>query len=241
MQVVRGDTIGGINTFLDDQRKELGPEDVTTITMAQFDNEYEVLYNGAQLGDVAALGIDDFVPRGSTALLDSLAKLITDTETCIARMEVKPDMVTFVVVTDGQENASREFNREKIRKLTADKEQGSWEFVYLGANQDAFAEASKMFKPGTMVGQTMTWIPNSGGTAAAYANVSKGVTMRRRSAKSYAASNAGSYAGYKTSDAGAFFDDSTDAEAKAFDVDIPEFELKKTKNIKGKEKSTTTT
>lgn len=141
MANIRDDTIGGINTFLDEQRKE--PEG-TRITYVQFDDVYEVVYDNVEVQYVPRITRETFVPRSMTALLDGIGKTVNRTASYIAAQapEDRPNKVLFVIVTDGHENASREFTREAVFELINSKQNNEdWQFVFLAANQDAIATA----------------------------------------------------------------------------------------------------
>ena len=130
METCRDDTIGGFNAFLREQQAEGG-----TLTLILFDHEYQVLYERKPIQDVAPLTSETFVPRGSTALLDAIGKTIKNTTSNIP---------TVVILTDGQENSSHEYTKAHIKDLIDQKTRDGWTFVYLGANQDAFAEAGQL-------------------------------------------------------------------------------------------------
>ena len=145
MEAVRADTIGGFNAFLSDQQKN--GTGTATITLAQFDDIYEVVYRAIALADAAPLTADTFVPRGSTALLDAIGKTIDETGTRLAALPEaeRPDKVIFVILTDGEENASRHFTMKQIsEKIRHQRDTYGWEFVFLGANQDAIATAAQI-------------------------------------------------------------------------------------------------
>jgi Mg-chelatase subunit ChlD len=127
METCRDDTIGGFNAFLGEQKVEGG-----TLTLILFDHEYQVVYSAKPIEEVAPMTRDAFVPRGSTALLDAIGKTIKDTPT---------GTPTVVILTDGQENSSHQYTKAHIKDLVEQKTKEGWTFVYLGANQDAFAEA----------------------------------------------------------------------------------------------------
>lgn len=131
METCRDDTIGGFNAFLREQQAEGG-----TLSLIQFDHEYQVVYPATPIGAVQPLTTQTFVPRGGTALLDAIGKTIKD----IAD-GTKP---TVVILTDGQENSSKEYTKAHIKDLIEQKTKDGWTFVYLGANQDAFAEAGSL-------------------------------------------------------------------------------------------------
>jgi hypothetical protein len=134
MQSIKSDVIGGFDAFVAEQR---AGEGLCTVTLAQFDTAYEVVYRGIPLGQVPALAL---WPRGSTALLDSMGKLITDTAAEIEALAEadKPGTVIVAIMTDGLENASREWRRPDIKALVEQQTNDSgWEFLYMGADQDA--------------------------------------------------------------------------------------------------------
>ncbi len=140
----RNDTIGGFNTFLEEQQKLPG---YATLTLAQFDDVYEVVYLDRPIKEVPKLTTETFVPRGSTALCDAIGRTIVTLGAKLAAMpEVdRPGKVVVVIITDGGENASHEYTREKIKALTEHQQaKYEWKFVYLGANQDAISVGSSL-------------------------------------------------------------------------------------------------
>jgi len=139
MNAIRDDTIGGFNTFLAQQKEAEGD---AVFTLAQFDNEYEVVHDFVDINDVPELDAKTFVPRGGTALLDGIGRTITELGAKLDNMveEDKPSSVVVVVLTDGEENQSREYTRDQIfEMITEQTEKYSWEFIFLGAGQDAIA------------------------------------------------------------------------------------------------------
>jgi hypothetical protein len=150
MQSIRDDTIGGFNTFLNEQRRQPGK---ATLTLVQFDSQdpYEVIHRIRSVGEVPELTQATYVPRANTPLLDAVGRGINDLEKCLFDMEPseRPGKVIFVVITDGQENASREFRRDQILKMIKDKEEHyGWQFVFLSADLDAVDDAAKQgFQP----------------------------------------------------------------------------------------------
>ncbi|MGA5541271.1 VWA domain-containing protein [Mycobacterium sp. NPDC051198] len=134
MQEIKSDVIGGFHAFLAEQRQADGQ---CVVTLAQFDHEYEVVYRGVPLDKVPQLELS---PRGRTALLDSMGKLITDTAAEIDGLpeEDKPGTVVVAIMTDGHENASVEWQRPAIKALVEQQTNDhGWEFLYMGADQDA--------------------------------------------------------------------------------------------------------
>ena len=134
MQSIASDVVGGFEAFVAEQRTGEG---LCTATLAQFDNEYEVVYRGIAIGQVPPLAL---FPRGMTALHDSMGKLITDTAAEINALpeDNKPGTVIVAIMTDGLENASREWRQADIKALVEQQTNDhGWEFLYMGADQDA--------------------------------------------------------------------------------------------------------
>ena len=151
MQSIKSDVIGGFDAFLAEQR---AGEGLCTVTLAEFDHEYEVVYRGIALGQVPPLAL---WPRGRTALLDSMGKLITDTAAEINALaeDDKPGTVIVAIMTDGMENASREWRRPDIKALVEQQtNDNGWEFLYMGTDQDA-VEVGKGL--GVKDGQAITY------------------------------------------------------------------------------------
>ncbi len=176
MQIVRDDTIGGFNSFLADQKSQPGE---ATFTLVQFDNEYEVVHAGKKIADVPELTASTFVPRGSTALLDAIGRAINETGKRLADLPEhdRPARVAFVVVTDGEENASKEFTRERVfEQITHQREKYNWQFIFLGANQDAIKAATDM---GMAAASSMTYAHNKMGTNEAFKSTSRKMSSYR--------------------------------------------------------------
>ncbi len=141
MQQICEDAEGGVNSFIAQQTNEPGE---AVLTLVQFDTEYEFLHNGVPISQVPKYSL---VPRGMTALLDAIGRAINETGERLSKMEEqdRPGLVIFVVVTDGLENSSQEFSKSDIKEMIErQQEKYSWHFTFLGANQDAFAEAGHM-------------------------------------------------------------------------------------------------
>jgi Mg-chelatase subunit ChlD len=141
MQSIRDDAEGGVNAFIEGQANEPGE---ALLTLVQFDTEYEFLHKGIP---VSQAGGYKLVPRGSTALLDAVGRAMNETGERLAAMAEKdrPGLVVFVVMTDGEENSSEEFSKADIKAMIQlQQEKYGWHFTFLGADQDAFAEAREM-------------------------------------------------------------------------------------------------
>ncbi len=136
---LESDTIGGYNSMLSKQKKEkTGKVSVTTVL---FDDQYELLYNQVPIEKVFPMTEEEYYVRGSTALLDAIGKTVMQVKANQDKKEIK-DKVLFVIITDGMENASREYRADQIKKLIEErKEKNNWEFLFLGANIDAIGAA----------------------------------------------------------------------------------------------------
>ncbi len=138
MEAIRDDTIGGFNAFLQQQKAEPG---FATLTLVQFDSQdpYEVIHRFKPIAEVPELTRETYVPRASTPLLDAMGRGINDLESSLSQLAEadRPGRVVMVVVTDGQENASREFRKEQIEKMIKD----GWQFVFLSADLAAIHDA----------------------------------------------------------------------------------------------------
>lgn len=136
MASVQDATISGFNEFINRQRHLPGEAMVMAV---KFDDQYEPLYDGP-LAEIPPLDRNSFVPRGMTALHDAIGRTIDEAGRRLAAMpeHERPEKIIFMILTDGLENASKEFTREKIADMVRhQREKYSWEFIFLGANQDA--------------------------------------------------------------------------------------------------------
>lgn len=176
MDSVATDTIGGFNKFLDDQQKAPGS---ATFTLHQFDHEFETPFPSSDIRKAPKLSVKTYVPRGSTALLDAIGRGINDTGNRLNNFAT-PDRagkVVFVIITDGLENASHEFTRDKVfEMITHQRDVYKWEFVFLGANQDAIKTARHY---GVSTANSMTYAANTQGVMDSMDAVSFNTTAYR--------------------------------------------------------------
>lgn len=170
------DTIGGFNTFIENQKKEEGEAILTTIL---FDDKYEVLHNGVNLKDVKPLTNKEYYARGMTALLDAIGKTINTVGERLSKTkeEDKPSKIIFVITTDGEENSSREFTQLKIKEMIEHQtNKYNWQFMFLGANIDAVGTAQSFGISGQFAAN---YTASSVGTDALYNTLSKSVSICR--------------------------------------------------------------
>lgn len=138
------DTIGGFNAMLEKQKKLEGEALISTVL---FDDRSEVIHDRKNIKKVEALTDKEYYVRGCTALLDAVGFAIHHIGNVhrYARDEDRPESTLFVITTDGMENASRHFRYEEIKKMIQrQQDKYGWEFIFLGANIDAAAEADRM-------------------------------------------------------------------------------------------------
>ena len=180
MNTVQRDAIGGYNTLLTEQQAESADE--AYITLILFDTTYTV-GDRMPVKDAVPLSEETYRPSGGTALLDALGRAITETGSRLAALseDERPDQVIVAIITDGEENSSREHSKAQIKKLIEhQQEKYDWKFVYLGANQDAFVEAHGLGidrKKGLVASYKSTSV----GTRQAYGGASRGISRMRKS------------------------------------------------------------
>lgn len=178
MTNIAKETIHGYNAFLEEQQSVKGN---AKITLVQFDHEYQTVYEAMEISNAPKLNRESYVPRGMTALLDAIGETIRKTREKIQLMSPKesPDRVIFVVITDGYENHSRHYSRKDIfQKISKMEKKHGWDFIFLGANQDAIAEAGRL---GVKPQKAMNFAPDSMGTQAIFEDLSRNISECRES------------------------------------------------------------
>jgi hypothetical protein len=134
MESIRTATIEGFDAFIAEQRNAPGR---CRVTLAQFDNQYEEVYRDLPIAEISGLVLE---PRGRTALLDSIGRLVTTAGARLASLpeERRPGTVIFGIMTDGHENASSEYTHAQVKALIERQtREHDWQFLYMGADQDA--------------------------------------------------------------------------------------------------------
>jgi len=177
MASIRTDTEGGFDTFITEQRKQPGD---ALVTLAQFDDQYEIVYENKPIFDVPPLTL---IPRGMTALLDAVGKTITSVGVSLAALaeDDRPAKVIMVILTDGYENSSKEWKVDAVKKLvTEQREHYGWEFIFLGANLDALNVAQGM---GIDAGSAMAYAASGAQVTSTMRSVSNYVTRTRGGSK----------------------------------------------------------
>lgn len=176
MYSLRTDTIGGFNSLLNSQKAE--PGDVT-FTAVKFNTSSEYIYNRVDIKDVKDLTDAEYCTGGCTALLDALGSTIDYIGKQLADTpeENRPSKVIFAVITDGFENASREYTYSIIKeKIEHQREKYNWQFMFIGANIDAVSEAEQLGMDKRMA---RNYTANSAGTDSVYSGMSKAMACMR--------------------------------------------------------------
>ena len=165
MSGLESDTIGGFNSMIEKQKKEAGEAVVSTVL---FDNESVVIHDRLPLNNVPRMTEEEYFTRGCTTLLDAVGGAIHHIGNVhkYARKEDVPEKTLFIITTDGYENASRRYDYDKVRKMIQrQKETYGWEFLFLGANIDAAAEAKRF---GIGADRAVDYLADAEGTALNY-------------------------------------------------------------------------
>jgi hypothetical protein len=161
MQEVKSATISGFNEYIASLKRD-DPE--ATFQLALFDTEGIDLAEARKAPDVEPLNDKTYIPRANTPLWDAIGRVVSESQ------DNGDTAYLVVILTDGKENSSVEWDRKKLAALIKEKESsGRWTFAYLGSNQDAWLEAAQF---GGRAGASMTYAANPVGTKAAYLTAS---------------------------------------------------------------------
>jgi uncharacterized protein YegL len=175
MSSIASDAIGGFNAFIEEQKKVEGE---ATVTLAQFDDGYDLIYDNVPLSEVVPLTSDTFRPRGMTALYDAIGRTVNAVSTRISCSQCDSGTKRIVaILTDGQENSSKEYSQDSISKVIShQRDEHDWEFIFLAANQDAFETGGAL---GIKKGDTFNFAATSDGTRSAYGSMNISATHYR--------------------------------------------------------------
>lgn len=169
------DTIGGFNSVLAKNKEQDGECFVSTVL---FDDETKVLHDRLNIQDVAPMTAKEYTLGGCTALLDAVGGAIRHHD-MIQRYQPedhKSNQVIFVIITDGLENASYKYSYDQVKEMIKGHESSGWEFMFLGANIDAAAEAGRM---GIKLENAANYVHDGTGTKAVYEDVCEAVSHCR--------------------------------------------------------------
>lgn len=185
MNAVRKDTIGGVNKFIEEQQKVPGE---ATFSLFQFDHEYDHVIKASPIASAKPLTEDTYMPRGNTCLYGAIGCAIQSTGERLKGMsdDQRPEKVIFVIVTDGEENSSHKHEWSRMHtartvKQDIDRQSSAykWQFVYIGANQDAITNAAAI---GIKGDNALNYAANAVGTEKLYGALSNNLRSMRAGA-----------------------------------------------------------
>ena len=177
MQEMVEPAISGFNRLLREQQQAPG---TARFTLVLFDDQYEVPFHSVPIAEVVELDTSTFVPRGGTALLDSIGRTVDELGKTLQQTPEadRPNQVILAILTDGEENASHRFTWQDIaQRIRHQTEKYQWQFLFLGANQDAIATAGKM---NIQAANTANFAANDESYAAAKSALSRKMSASRR-------------------------------------------------------------
>jgi len=180
MSSLQSRTIEGYNEFLNEQKQLDGDANFSLVLFSSPGKE-EIVFDSVDIQEISELTTENYRPGGATALYDCIGKTIKALKKRIKNLDKdeRPEKVLFVIITDGEENSSRTFGKDEVFKMINKREEkNDWSFIYLGANQDAFGEGSKM---GVKRGKTLDYAATDAGMNFAYANISNYTSSFRKS------------------------------------------------------------
>lgn len=172
---LESDTIGGFNAMLEKQKKQEGECFVTTVL---FNSEMKTLHDRIPLNEVNPMTDDDYCVGGCTALIDAIGSTVNHISKIhrYARKNDVPENTVFVIMTDGMENASREYSSDKVKKMLSEKKELGWEFLFIGANIDAVETAGSF---GISANRAVNYNADEKGTRVVYDAIATTVCKAR--------------------------------------------------------------
>lgn len=175
MSGLEDDTIGGFNSTLNKQREEDGEAFVTTVFFA---DKLKTIHDRLPITETTELTKKDYYPCGCTALLDAIGNSVIHIEQVhkYIRSEDIPENTVFVIITDGYENASRNYRYSQIKEMIAEKKKSNWDFIFIGANIDAINTAADL---GIDEDKASNYISDEIGTRAVYKSMCRAISAKR--------------------------------------------------------------
>ena len=180
MDEIKSDAIGGVNFFVKSQKEFQGE---TALSLILFNDNYSVVYDGRDIKEIPMLDEKTYIPNGTTAMLDAIGTTIDRVGERLFKTPEpeRPEKVVVAILTDGLENASKEYTYEQIAaKIKLQQETYNWDFVFLAANQDAVVAAEKI---AIRQEDAVNFEASSQGTSEAFNLMEKMVSHKRRKKK----------------------------------------------------------
>ncbi len=181
MRSLAKDTIGGYNSLLNEQRK-VGHENPAlraNVTTVLFDDRYILLHDRADINTVPDITEREYVPRGMTAMLDAIGRTLVSVGQNLAAMpeEERPGLVSVTIITDGYENASKEYRWDSVQKMIREqREKYSWVFSFIGTNIDVEKTSDDL---GIDRRMSRKFTATNAGTASVFASITRGTSAMR--------------------------------------------------------------
>lgn len=175
MSGLEADTVGGFNGMIEKQKKEKGEVVVSAVL---FDDVSEVLYDRVDIKKIPPMTDKQYFVRGCTALLDAVGSSVQYIKNVRKGLpkEERPEKTIFIITTDGMENASTMYSYAKVKEMIKKRQAKNWEFIFLGANIDAAAEADRM---GIKASRAVNYTCDAVGTVLNYQVLNETVTKMR--------------------------------------------------------------
>jgi hypothetical protein len=183
MASMADDVIGGFNRLLSDQQAD---GDDALVTLVQFDTHepQEVIAAAVPIAEMTPLDASTFVPRGGTPLLDATGTLLGSAAQRAAGRQadgLPPEEIVMVSITDGHENASREYTLTSVKQLISAYSAAGWTFVFLGAALDVYGEAGRL---GYDTRSVQSFLADGQGSQEAFASLSRSTSAKRSRVRS---------------------------------------------------------
>ena len=149
------EAVNAFNTFIDEQKKT-NIDDTVIVTLASFDNSYEIVFDRININELPKLTVEQVLPRGMTALNDAIGKLVNG-----AKHPKRPTVL--LIQTDGHENASQEFTTPAIKALIEQKQKDGWDVNFIGAGLSKFEVETQATMRGVLLGKAVAFQANAEG------------------------------------------------------------------------------
>jgi len=178
MDAIASDIVGGLNALIKEQREKL-VNAICKVSAYKFDDVYETIFENQDLATLRVMTLEDFQPRGMTALYDAVGTTIDNVGVRLHNTpeEERPERVLVVVITDGLNNASVKFTAEQVKeKIQHQTQVYSWDFAYIGANQDSWTVGGNL---GYSQGTTLDYVADSAGVEGMFDKLSKSTLSYR--------------------------------------------------------------
>lgn len=170
------DTIGGYNSLINEQRKQPGEANITTVL---FDHRYNLLHDRISIKDVPELTTKEYMPSGMTAMLDAVGMTIMSIGQKLNNTpeEERPGSVVVTIITDGMENSSKEYTWKQVQSMIKEqREKYNWVFTFIGANIDVAKVSNDL---GIDARLSKSYTASKTGTSTVYSAMSKAVSYTR--------------------------------------------------------------